>query len=196
MTRTCPVCGSAAVRHQEGEYVFVWPAGFAKPQSTFPDATWEVCDDCGEEILPGELSQRIEVEHYRVQGLLTPAEVRAIRERTGLSQIGMARLLGVGDKTLARWEAGLSIQNKSTDNLIRFAASHPELFAEVEAMRDPSREQQVEAYVKHLPMLKAQNELALVAHGDLPAVDSIEGIRSRLQALLRQRGDKTDEAGT
>jgi len=195
MARTCPVCGSTALRHKEGDYVFAWPKGFAKTESSFANASWDRCEGCGEEILPPELSDRIEAEQYRVQCLLAPAEVKAIRERTGLSQVDMARLLGVGDKTYARWEAGLSIQNKSMDNLIRMAA-HPEVFAEIEAQRDPGREQQVEAYVKHLPMLKAQNELALVAHGGLPAVGSIEGIRSRLQALLRQRGDKTDEAGT
>jgi len=193
MARTCPVCGSTALRHKEGDYVFAWPKGFAKTESSFANASWDRCEGCGEEILPPELSDRIEAEHYRVQGLLTPAEVRAIRERTGLSQVEMARLLGVGDKTYARWEAGLSIQNKSMDNLIRMAA-HPEVFAELEAQRDPDREAQVAAYVKHLPTLKVQNPLAVAAHGELPAPDSIEAIRHRLLALLRLREEGADEA--
>ncbi len=193
MARTCPVCGSIALRHKEGDYVFAWPKGFAKTESSFANASWDRCEGCGEEILPPELSDRIEAEHYRVQCLLAPAEVKAIRERTGLSQVDMARLLGVGDKTYARWEAGLSIQNKSMDNLIRMAA-HPEVFAEIEAQRDPDREAQVAAYIKHLPTLKAQNPLAVTAHGELPAPDSIEAIRRRLLALLRLREEGANEA--
>ena len=193
MTRTCPVCGSTAVKHQEGEYVFVWPKGFATPQSTFPNATWEVCDDCGEESLPSELSDRIEAEQYRIQGLLTPPEIRAIRERTGLSQVEMARLLSVGDKTFARWEAGLSIQNRSMDNLIRVASAHPDLFAEFEARREPDRDRAVEHYIRSLPALKAQNEYALATHGELPPVGEIGKIRKRLQALVEERKDRRKE---
>jgi len=187
------VCGSAALRPKEGDYVFAWPKSCAKTESSFANASWDRCEDCGEEILPPALSDRIEAEQYRVQGLLAPPEIKAIRERTGLSQVEMARLLGAGDKTFARWEAGLSIQKKSMDNLIRMAV-HPEVFAELEAQRDRDRDQLIEVYVKRLPALKAQNELALAAHGELPAPDSVAAIRQRLLALLKQREEGADEA--
>ncbi len=38
---------------------------------------------------------------------MTPAEVKAIRQRAGLSQTGLARLLRIRDiKTIRRWESG------------------------------------------------------------------------------------------
>ncbi len=41
----------------------------------------------------------------------------------------MAERLGVGEKTYTRWESGRSIQNKSSDNLIRLMDRSPEQFA-------------------------------------------------------------------
>jgi putative zinc finger/helix-turn-helix YgiT family protein len=196
MARICPICGAKALEERRGEYVFEWPEGFAAQDSAFPDAEWEACDACGEEILSPELSRRIEAEQYSMQGLLAPAQVRAVRQRTGLSQVDMARLLGVGDKSYARWEAGLSVQNKSMDNLIRLAAEHPELFAELDAQREPGRDTQVAAYIEHLPTLKAQNELAMAAHGELPSADVIRKIRRRLQALITARDESHDGTGT
>lgn len=194
MARECPVCGRLALQQKEGDYVFAWPEHFAKRESVFSDAAWEMCEACGEAILPPELSDRIEEERYHVQGLLTPREIREVRDRTGLTQVEMAQLLHIGDKTYLRWETGLSVQHKSMDTIVRAADSHPELFAEIEAQRRPGREALIEAYVKHLPTLKEENPLPLAAHGELPPADSIQAIRARLLALIRSRDEERDEA--
>ena len=60
MARECPVCGGEALQRRTGDYVFEWPGCFAKSKSVLHDASWEVCDACGESILPPELSDRIE----------------------------------------------------------------------------------------------------------------------------------------
>ena len=78
-----------------------------------------MCQQCGEEILPYALNKAIDLEATKRQGLLTPEEIRQVRQRTGLSAVDMAYLLGVGDKTYTRWETGKSIQNKGNDTLIR-----------------------------------------------------------------------------
>lgn len=49
--------------------------------------------------------------------LLSPAEIKRIREKYGLSQTTFARILGFGDKTIARYETG-SIQEEAPNNLI------------------------------------------------------------------------------
>ena len=46
---------------------------------------------------------------YKIAGLLTLAEIKAARTRLGLTQVEMARQLGVGDTSYTRWENGLSI---------------------------------------------------------------------------------------
>jgi len=196
MARECPVCGRPELQQKEGDYVFAWPEHFAKRESVFHDAAWEVCAACGEAILPPDLSDRIEEERYHMQGLLTPSEIRQVRDRTGLTQVGMAQLLQVGDKTYARWEVGLSVQHKSMDNIVRAVDSHPELFAEIEAERRPGREERVEGYIRQLPTLKEGNPLAVAAHGQLPPGESIGAIRARLAALLKARDERRDEACT
>ena len=51
-------------------------------------------------------------------GLLTPQEIRSIREGYGLSQRSMARLLGCGDVTIHRYESG-ALQDAAHDRLLR-----------------------------------------------------------------------------
>lgn len=50
-------------------------------------------------------------------GLLQPEEIRRIREKYGLSQVAFAKVLGLGNKTVARYENG-SIADMAQNNLI------------------------------------------------------------------------------
>jgi HTH-type transcriptional regulator/antitoxin MqsA len=60
------------------------------------------------------------------EGLLSAREIREIREELGLTQQGLERLLGVGPKTVVRWERGTVFQNRSTDSLLRVLRAFPE----------------------------------------------------------------------
>lgn len=187
MTETrCAVCGKGELVERHGTYVFEWPHGFAAHSSEFRDATWWACEACGEEELPPELIARIEAERYRLEGLLSPAEVHAIRKRVGLSQREMAKLLGVGEKTYTRWELGLSAQTKSMDNLIRLADQHPEVLLEIESRRSPHRDEEVRAYFEGLSAAKASTSLAMAAHGGELEERDAEQLRARLLQLARE----------
>lgn len=60
---------------------------------------------------------------YRLnKGLLLPSEIKEIREKYGVSQTAFAKILGLGEKTIARYENG-SIQDEAPNNLIRLAAN-------------------------------------------------------------------------
>ncbi len=55
---------------------------------------------------------------YRsLHGLLQPEEIKAIREQYGVSQVAFARIIGVDDKAIARYEKG-SLQDEAINNLI------------------------------------------------------------------------------
>lgn len=56
-------------------------------------------------------------------GVLTPDEIRELRDRHNLSRAAFARRNGFGEATLARWERGESIQNTSTDRYLRLLKS-------------------------------------------------------------------------
>ena len=60
------------------------------------------------------------------EGLMSPQDIRAIRERLGLTQHAFEKLLGVGPKTVVRWEKGTVFQNRSTDSLLRVIDALPE----------------------------------------------------------------------
>jgi len=125
MTRTeeCHSCGgnardvSDAVTLQIGS------------RSTSVEAERMRCDSCGVEFfLPGQMeaAQRLASTRMREQeGLLAPEEVKAIRATYGLKQTELEAILGVGPKTVVRWERGTVFQNNATDALLRVLREMP-----------------------------------------------------------------------
>jgi HTH-type transcriptional regulator/antitoxin MqsA len=61
------------------------------------------------------------------EGLLSAKKIKALRERLGLSQSAFEQLLGVGPKTVVRWEKGTVFQNNATDSLLRVVDRFPEV---------------------------------------------------------------------
>lgn len=62
----------------------------------------------------------------RQEGLMAPQEIRDVRMRLGLTQHAFEKLLGVGPKTVVRWERGTVFQNRSTDSLLRVIDAVPD----------------------------------------------------------------------
>jgi HTH-type transcriptional regulator/antitoxin MqsA len=87
------------------------------------------CDACGAEFfLPGQMdaAQRLGAAKMRsAEGLLAPEEIKAFRETRGITQAQLERLLGVGPKTVVRWERGTVFQNPATDALLRVIRGVP-----------------------------------------------------------------------
>lgn len=81
------------------------------------------CAACGEEEYSFEqavAAERRASELYREQnGFLQPDAMVALRRRWGLTQARLEDALGVGRKTVARWEAGRVLQSRALDNLLR-----------------------------------------------------------------------------
>lgn len=63
------------------------------------------------------------------EGLLFPQQIEGIRNQLGLTQPQFERLLGVGPKTVVRWEKGTVFQNSATDSLLRVLRDVPEAAA-------------------------------------------------------------------
>ena len=91
------------------------------------------CAVCGEEEYSFEqavAAERRASELYREKnGFLQPDEIAALRRRWGLSQARMEDALGVGRKTVARWEAGRVLQSRALDNLLRAIDRFPPVLA-------------------------------------------------------------------
>lgn len=95
-TTNCPMCGDNTLEEKHGEYRFTPPPNVSGGTIVIADATWQACRHCGEEILSYALNKAIDLEATKRQGLLVPEEIRQVRQRTGLTALDMAYLLGVG----------------------------------------------------------------------------------------------------
>ena len=107
-----------------------------------------VCGICGEPVFSPEVDEdslkQFYREYRRRMGLLQPEEIRAIRGEYGMSQETFARVLGMGAKTIARYENG-SLQDGAQNNLIllmrdrrnmrQLLELHPERYPKEERMK-------------------------------------------------------------
>jgi HTH-type transcriptional regulator/antitoxin MqsA len=120
----CPLCGGRMAPVSGPRDVSI-----GKRVVRVQDRFWR-CSHCGEEFYaPGQMeaTQRRASCHIREQdGLLMPDEIRRIRIDLGLTQQAFERLLGVGPKTVVRWERGTVFQNHATDALLRVIRAFPD----------------------------------------------------------------------
>ena len=80
------------------------------------------CAPCDLEFIDHE-GQRLKHEalcaHFRV---LSPREIRDIRQRHGLTRAEFAKISGLGEASLGRWENGTIIQSHGNDRYLRLLA--------------------------------------------------------------------------
>ncbi|HYW12709.1 MAG TPA: type II TA system antitoxin MqsA family protein [Longimicrobium sp.] len=81
------------------------------------------CDACGDIMYSPEqmdLAQNAVYAEIRSrENLLGPDEIASLRLSLGLKQDEFERLLGLGPKTVVRWESGRVFQSKAADALMR-----------------------------------------------------------------------------
>jgi putative zinc finger/helix-turn-helix YgiT family protein len=104
-----------------------------------PFAAHLCCSKCDEVVLRFGDSKRLcedAISIYRGKhGLLSADEIRAIRERFGLTQADLARLLRLGANTVSRWESGRNVQTAAMDILLRMVRDLP---GSIEFLRNPA----------------------------------------------------------
>jgi putative zinc finger/helix-turn-helix YgiT family protein len=78
----------------------------------------EVCPNCGE-YCSGPAAARVEHDAIcQALGLMTPTEIKALREQLGWSQQYLADLTGLGIATVSRWERGRLLQSRSNNKVL------------------------------------------------------------------------------
>lgn len=91
------------------------------------NATVCTCAHCGEEIMSIEYDddnlRKAYAKYRSLHGLLQPEEIKAIREQYGVSQVAFARIIGVDDNAIARYENG-SLQDDATNTRIMLARDY------------------------------------------------------------------------
>jgi putative zinc finger/helix-turn-helix YgiT family protein len=87
------------------------------------------CPKCHEVVLRFQDAKRFSEDaiaiYRKKHRLLSADEIRALRERFGLTQVALARLLRLGGNTISRWEAGRNVQTGAMDMLLRLLRDLP-----------------------------------------------------------------------
>lgn len=90
-----------------------------------------LCTDCGEVYLSLEAAEALQSKAIRAskaaRGLLSPEEIRELRRSLALSQAAFEDLLGVGAKTVVRWEKGTVFQSAIADRMMRLIRLVPDV---------------------------------------------------------------------
>lgn len=73
----------------------------------------------GEWLMDADAMAEVEAARYRHLGLMLPTEMRALRERLGLTQKQMSTLLRMGEKSWTRWETGIQRPSQSINLLLK-----------------------------------------------------------------------------
>lgn len=126
---TCPDCGGHSFTTILHTDAFEYGAG-EPPVTLNARVPVHCCDSCEFEFL-GPEGRLIKHEAVcRHLELLTPTEIRRIRERHGMSRAAFAEITGLGEATLNRWENGAVIQNRANDHYLWLLES-PHIFQRV-----------------------------------------------------------------
>lgn len=95
--------------------------------------TYLKCSQCGEGFVePSQIDalQRKAADTVRVDmGLLTPKEIRRVRNDLSLSQELLEDLLNTGRKSVIRWEKGTVCQSGAADSMLRVLKQFPGMAA-------------------------------------------------------------------
>lgn len=122
----CPSCG----REEPFTIETVKETYPVKGENIEIDAKVSYCCNCHSEVWNEELDSQNILDAYsryrQKHCLLTPSQIRAIREKYNLSQSAFARALGLGEKTITRYERG-SLQDRAHNGLIALS-ERPDAF--------------------------------------------------------------------
>jgi putative zinc finger/helix-turn-helix YgiT family protein len=114
----CPECGKGHLFDLTHPEDFEFDLGDEKIQVHVPAVHVETCDNCGVEISGPEAAAARHEAICRAAGLLSPAEIRTIREQLGWSQQYLADLTGFGVATVSRCERGRLLHSRSLNTVM------------------------------------------------------------------------------
>src|SRR6516164_3384083 len=117
--RPCPSCGHQPLVAQRIRDEFEYGPDDERITVVAEAVPVLVCPKCGEVLYGAEAAAVRHEAICRALGLLSPSQIKDIRERFGPDQEDFARLTGIGVATLSRWERGRLLQTRALDRYLR-----------------------------------------------------------------------------
>jgi len=126
----CPFCGKKKWRHQIRKVTIHYKS---HPLTYEQPGLW--CDSCREGVIGGtdrNATQKIlQTFRAKIDGLLSPDEVKSIRKTLKMTQHTASSLFGGGVNAFSRYERGETPVPKSLAQLLTLLHNHPELIREL-----------------------------------------------------------------
>ena len=114
---TCAACGGNKLSRRMEVDEFEYGAGEGAA-SLSANVVMFACDDCDFEFTGPSAEVARHEAVCRHLGVMTPAEIRDLRGRYGMSRQSFASITRLGAASIARWEAGSLLQNRAYDSLL------------------------------------------------------------------------------
>ena len=125
--KICSICHEGILQPQ----VDKGPVEY-KGQTTEMELHYYICNACGCELGTGEQmdinAKQMTLFRKKVDGLMPGAEIRAIRERLGLSHEEASRVFKGEPTPFSEFENDEAVHSAETEKLLRQAAEHPDTF--------------------------------------------------------------------
>lgn len=114
---SCPSCSYGIVRTSPTEHRFAYGS---EPDAVELTATVNLrrCESCGFEYLDDTAEDAKHDAICRHLGVIRPSDIRALRDRCGMTRAQFSQLTKIGEATLGRWERGALIQTAAYDQFL------------------------------------------------------------------------------
>ena len=120
----CPICGEGQLLSRVGKNAVEY-----KGHDAELDLHYCVCDTCGSEqtdaVQLRDNKRAMIAFKKQIDGLLSGAEVRALREQLGISQAEAAKIFGGGPVAFSKYESDDVAQSEAMDKLLRLVVAMP-----------------------------------------------------------------------
>jgi HTH-type transcriptional regulator/antitoxin MqsA len=191
----CVVCGSLDVSTFERERILA----VGGREIRIPGDVATKCASCGEEFYTGAQAREadrkvVEVRRLR-EGLLSGENVKKIRQALGMSQSSLEKALGIGAKTIVRWENGTSVQSRLMDSMLRLVAFNPDNLRLLARLRDAT-DDAMSAAMPEDRIKDGQLQAAIIAgleDADVPDEKTVKVTQSILSAIHRFQEERIEQ---
>ena len=141
----CPLCDGKSIETFQHSDTFNYGSGDSAATLQV-DLPVRRCTSCEFEFIDHEGEQLRHEAVCRHLGVLTPTEVRGVRQRYGMTRAAFAQATSLGEATLSRWENGAVIQNRAYDCYMRLLCK-PWIMSALQHLIVPEPESPKEARV-------------------------------------------------
>ncbi|MFM8818448.1 MAG: type II TA system antitoxin MqsA family protein, partial [Phycisphaerales bacterium] len=118
-TRSCGICGSSQLRWTTVRVEVPYTDRSRMPAVTLARVPHGECLSCGLQFRTWEATVAQHAAVCAARGVVSPEQIVRARKKLGMTQEQLAAASGFGIASIRRWETGATVQNASSDRLLR-----------------------------------------------------------------------------